>query len=287
MGEMDTPTGTPTGPDVARRAALEKWLQTRRSGASAPLRIAPTPALALRADPEAEPQPRCPLCHDAGWVVGDASGELVRCACQRSMDELRAYQHALAASNLTKRMRRQTFATFDPARFPDAVATLRAFAARPEGWVALTGQPGTGKTHLLAATANALIAAGRYPLYVVAPDFLAYLKAGMSGSGPSGSGHDGADCEARIQQAITADVLLLDDLGAEYATGWAEEQFYRVLNARYNAEAPTVIATNLWFDALPARVASRLQDRELVRLHIATCDDYRVRERVQREEAAR
>ena len=54
----------------------------------------------------------------------------------------------------------KTFATFKPERQPDAYELAQAFAARPEGTLALYGSYGTGKTHLLAAIANAVTAVG-------------------------------------------------------------------------------------------------------------------------------
>lgn len=211
----------------------------------------------------------CALCHDIGFVVHPVSGELLRCACKAEDDRRRAYERGLAASNFTPRMRSMTFETFNATRAPEVTAAVRAFAEDPQGWLYLYGGYGAGKTHLLAAAGNALLAAGRHPLYVVAPDFLAYVRAGMHNASAS------SDVETRIQQAIEADVLLLDDLGAEHDTGWAQEQFYRVLNGRYMAETPTIVASNLWLEELPPRIASRLNDRALVTRTVLTCEDYR------------
>ncbi|HUY75533.1 MAG TPA: DnaA/Hda family protein [Ktedonobacterales bacterium] len=103
-------------------------------------------------------------------------------------------------------------------------------------------------------------AARRYPLYVVVPVWLDYIRAGFDVQG--GVLSDSAI--ARKQQAIEADVLLLDDMGAESETAWTQEQLYQVLNARYNARTPTVIATNLLPQRLEPRIRSRLSDWRLV-----------------------
>lgn len=203
-----------------------------------------------------------------GFLVA-VDGTLVRCPCKLPADRERARRKAVAASNLTPEMAAHTFETFTRKRAPHEYDALLAFATEPHGWIALTGTFGTGKTHLLAAVAHELLAHGRAPLYVVAPDFLGYLRKGMSG-GPGAH-----DVEQRIEQVIAADVLLLDDLGAEHETGWTQEQFYRVMDGRYRAHAPTVITTNLWFDDLPDRIASRIADTRLVQQFTLTCGDYR------------
>src|SRR5262249_20076040 len=128
--------------------------------------------------------------------------------------------------------------------------------------------PGTGKTHLVAAIANQLMHTDAAPLYVVVPDFLAFLRDGFE------SGHgDGA--EARMEQAKAAGVLLLDDLGAEKRSEWADEQLERLLNHRYYERLPTVIGSNLIPDEMEMRIASRMQDRRLSRVVPILASDYR------------
>ena len=100
----------------------------------------------------------------------------------------------------------------------------------------------------------------RYPLYVVVPVWLDYIRAGFDAQGAGLS--DSAI--QRKQQAMAADVLLLDDVGAESETAWTQEQLYQVLNARYNTRAPTVIATNRLPQQLEPRIRSRLSDWRLV-----------------------
>ena len=134
-----------------------------------------------------------------------------------------------------------------------------------------------GKTHLLAAAANALLAVGRAPVYVVAVDLLDYLKAAMH----SRQNGDDADdsMEQRMEQARTCEVLLLDDLAAEKETDWSRERFYALLDYRYRHELPTVIASNLHPAGFPPRVASRLQDRVLCTVVMMMGEDFRLSRR--------
>ena len=55
-----------------------------------------------------------------------------------------------------------------------------------------------------------------------------------------------------------APVLILDDLGTQNGTPWAQEKLFQILNHRYNAQLPTVVTTNLSIDRLDERLRMRL-----------------------------
>jgi DNA replication protein DnaC len=54
----------------------------------------------------------------------------------------------------------------------------------------------------------------------------------------------GGDPET-LAQAVTVDVLILDDLGTEKPTEWTFERLYAVVNRRWLEELPTVGTSNL------------------------------------------
>ena len=65
-------------------------------------------------------------------------------------------------------------------------------------------------------------------------------------------------------------LLILDDLGAERSSEYAQEQVYNVINTRYHAGLPFIITTNLTADEIkkPQEVKySRIYDRILERCH--------------------
>jgi hypothetical protein len=55
-------------------------------------------------------------------------------------------------------------------------------------------------------------------------------------------------------------LLVLDDLGAESGTPWADEKLFQLMNYRYNACLPTVFTTSVTLNSMPSRVATRLMD---------------------------
>lgn len=130
----------------------------------------------------------------------------------------------------------------------------RKYAEEPTGWLVLTGQYGCGKTHLAAAIANHRAAIGGSALFVVVPDLLDHLRATFS---PSSR----VRYDKRFDEVRSAPLLVLDDLGTESATPWAQEKLYQILNHRYAARLPTVITTAAPIKELHPRLRSRMLDR--------------------------
>jgi DNA replication protein DnaC len=150
----------------------------------------------------------------------------------------------------------------------DAYETARRFAERPEGWLLLLGGYGCGKTHLAAAIAHARLARGDAVLFIAIPDLLDYLRATFNPT--SEVGYD-----ERFEMTRQAPLLVLDDLGAQASTPWAQEKLYQIFSYRYNARLPTVITTNQHLDEIEIRVRSRLSDPSLVQIVTILAPDFR------------
>jgi DNA replication protein DnaC len=78
-----------------------------------------------------------------------------------------------------------------------------------------------------------------------------------------------------FEQLRTIPLLILDDLGAESPTPWANEKLYQLFNHRYTHRLPTVITTNVELDRLDPRIRSRLVDRDLTRIVSMNLPDFR------------
>jgi len=147
-----------------------------------------------------------------------------------------------------------------------AYTRARSFAADLDGWILLEGTYGTGKTHLAAAIANERLKHGDKVLFVTAPDLLDYLRASYNPDSES-------TYDETFERVRNADLLVLDDLGVENPSAWAQEKLFQVLNHRYARRMPTVITTNQDIDKLDARLRSRMADVSYVsRLNIRTPD---------------
>ncbi len=144
--------------------------------------------------------------------------------------------------------------------FKNLVADARAFSEEPEGWMLIHGPSGAGKTHVAAAIANRCIERGEPALFVVVPDLLDHLRASYNPN--SEMGYD-----LLFEQVRSAPVLILDDLGTQNATSWAQEKLFQILNHRYNAQLPTIVTTNLSVDRLDERLRMRLTDPAIARVY--------------------
>jgi len=141
------------------------------------------------------------------------------------------------------------------------------FSRNLNGWLFLMGPYGSGKTHLAAAIANFVIDLGIPTLFLTVPDLLDWLRASFGGGEES--------FEERLMEIRNCRLLILDDLGTQNATPWAEEKLYQIINHRYVHRLPTVVTTNLALDEIAGRISSRLQDPDLVTLVTINAPDYR------------
>lgn len=121
----------------------------------------------------------------------------------------------------------------------------------------LTGEPGTGKTHLAYAILRDIAlraaAAGTRVTYRAAnhPTLSDQLRPKPDNS------HEWA-----LEPYMRADLLLLDDLGAGRQSEWGADGLYRLIDYRWSEQLPTIYATNLG----PAQLAGDLGDRIVSRV---------------------
>jgi DNA replication protein DnaC len=156
-----------------------------------------------------------------------------------------------------------------------ALNIAQGYAAALDGWLLLEGTYGCGKTHLAAAIANARLEYGDAVVFITSPDLLDHLR----GSYASETGYD-----EMFDRLRNAPILILDDLGTENPSGWAQEKLFQLLNHRYSRQLPTVITTNSDLDLLDPRIRSRLLDDSIINRVRISAPDYRSTVKNRREE---
>jgi DNA replication protein DnaC len=225
----------------------------------------------------------CPVCGGLGFVREDLPvdhpdfGKLFPCQCRLAEMEQRRLERLRLLSNLDH-LARMTFDSFVPEGYgltPDKAANLRLayeqaleYAEHPAGWLILFGGYGCGKTHLAAAIANRVIERGQAVLFVVVPDLLDHLRATYGPSSP-------VSYDERFDEVRNSPLLILDDLGTQSSTPWAQEKLFQILNYRYNARLPTVITSNQRMEDIDLRIRSRMVDLDLTKLLTILAPDFR------------
>ncbi len=225
--------------------------------------------------PETDDGDGCPRCGGAGFVrravrLGHPDfGRAFPCDCTLDEHEDERQARLQRYSNLGP-LARLTFDNLSPRgrspnpghqeRFQEAVKASQRFAQQPEGWLLFNGPSGCGKTHLAAAIAGRCIERGLPALFMVVPDLLDHLRSAYQPG--SDVGYDDL-----FEMLKNAPVLVLDDLGVQSATPWAEEKLFQLINHRYNAQLPTVYTTNLDPRAFDPRIQSRLTDDTLSQVY--------------------
>ena len=227
--------------------------------------------------------PNCPLCGGIGFVRKDVPvghpdfGRVDVCDCRRKEVIQSAYARIYRLSNLEafKGMTFDNFSAEGLVGMSDeqlhslgmARNAAQYFAQHLDGWLLLLGSYGVGKTHLAAAIANFAVDIGVPTFFLTIPDLLDWLRFAF--------GSTDSNFETRFEEIRNINLLVMDDLGTQNTTPWAEEKLYQIFNYRYVNHLPTVITTNQALDEIEGRIQSRLRDPELVRVIRIEAPDHR------------
>jgi DNA replication protein DnaC len=207
----------------------------------------------------------CETCHDSFWVVERIDGvdRVRRCDCWRAT----IAEQQLAHARIPRR-----YAHCELSNFEYSVDSLREAHRRARGFVEafpavdkgllLRGRHGVGKTHLAVAMLKDIIRTkGARGYFYETRELLKLVRDTYAGG-------DATEMDV-LRPVLDADLLVLDDLGAEKTSEWVQETLGLVVNTRYSERRPTIFTTNLEDSAdstspismylqLGARIRSRL-----------------------------
>ncbi len=117
----------------------------------------------------------------------------------------------------------------------------------------MMGGTGLGKTHLSLAIARAVIDQGFDVFYIPVQNLMSQLEhEKFSRSG---------DEKDSLSFVLEADLLILDDLGAEFPTQFTSATIYNIINSRMIEGRPTIINSNLDMKTIEARYSERTVSR--------------------------
>ncbi|HXN24475.1 MAG TPA: ATP-binding protein [Candidatus Dormibacteraeota bacterium] len=198
----------------------------------------------------------CSQCRGTGYrtqtmnLFGVEARVAVPCDCGEGQRAARQLQRA----RIPRRYEHCDFDNFDTGLYesePQATAwnrsleqaklVVEAFArdypAGSEAGLLLMGPCGVGKTHLGVATLKQLAKRGHQCLFY---DYRELLKEIQASYNPE----NGATEMRVLEPVLSAEVLLLDDMGASKPSPWALDTLGHILNSRYNEKRVTLITTN-------------------------------------------
>lgn len=217
---------------------------------------------------DAVPATKCPLCEGTGWKTSSVDRKVrtvTPCDCRVAARNAKL----LAQAEIPPQFADCTLENFDVTFSRKAAKSLESalFHARKfvenypleSAGMLLMGSCGTGKTHLAVAILKDLILQkGARCLFRGYGSLLKQIQATYSRQVVADEETGMVVTEYSIlQDVIQADVLVLDDLGAEKSSAWTQSMLYHVINERYNDRRTTIITTNLPWDAATAPRAKR------------------------------
>ena len=215
----------------------------------------------------------CNLCKDTGYIEKDGTSTMCTCLKQR------IYDIAYNKSNIGN-LERENFSTFNPKIFSDKVnkelykseisprQNILLLKEKAENFInnfddineknlLFTGNTGCGKTFLTNCIANELLKQGKNVLYQTAPVMLDNVI-------DTKFGKENAKFDL-IDNILTADLLVIDDLGTETLNHIKASELFTIINTRLLNQnhkiTKTIISTNLSIDQIFATYSSRIGSR--------------------------
>lgn len=198
----------------------------------------------------------CKKCEDTGFVDGKFCSCHLKLLQQISFDEL----------SKSSRLKLSSFESFSLDYYSDkdvkaAMKDIYDYCRDYASDFSLSspnlyfyGPTGLGKTHLSLAIANEVIENGFSVVYGSAHNLLSRLEREKFGRSdePDGTTED---------MLLNCDLLILDDLGAEFSTSFTVAAIYNIINTRLCEGKPMIINSNLEFDEIEQRYTQRIASR--------------------------
>lgn len=206
------------------------------------------------------PATTCESCHDTGYCNGKL------CECVKALASKLQYSRLSGDMPLSS----CTFDNFELSFYSEEknehgvspkrqmTAVLKACQSFCESFpngqnILFTGHSGLGKTHLSLSIVNEILAKGYSVIYGSAQNLINEVNRET---------FDRSGSTDKIDSLNSCDLLILDDLGAEFSTQLSVSCVYNIINTRMMKGLSTVISTNLDIkqisDTYGERVASRI-----------------------------
>ncbi len=197
---------------------------------------------------------KCEKCGDTGFAGGN------RCTCLETL----ARKYSIEELHKDCHIALNDFSKFDLNVYPEenrqemkaildmCVNYAETFSIQSD-MLFFFGGTGLGKTLLSSAIAKRVLERGFSVAYDSLSNFLRKIE----------QEHYGRSEGDTVDMLLSADLVILDDMGSEFRSGFNDAQIYDIINSRINYRLPTIVSTNLSYKELNARYNERIVSRLL------------------------
>jgi len=184
----------------------------------------------------------CAICEDTGWktITIDGVSRATRCDCWNQ----RQSQSLLKNARIPRRYAHCELSNFEIhgdtqlEAHRKSVRLVEQFPVVDKGLL-FYGDAGVGKTHLaVALMKEAIVRKGARAVFYEVRELLKLVRDTYNSS------TELSELDI-LRPVLEADLLILDDLGAEKKSEWVDETMGLVINTRYSERRLTVLTTNL------------------------------------------
>ena len=219
-----------------------------------------------------EPQYACKKCSDTGYEKDRF------CTCLKSL----IIEKNIISSGMGRLIKDQSFDNFDLSCYEkdeQGVDVIKHYFNVAKKFaeefgthninLLIMGNCGSGKTHLSSSIAGVVLRRGFYVVYESAQNIVNDFEADKFRAGFRGE-------EPKSDKYLECELLIIDDLGAEFQTQFSLSCLYTIINTRINRGLSTIISTNLSDAQLSGtyegRIYSRLCGSDFFRLTLNSFD---------------
>ena len=194
----------------------------------------------------------CNICKDKGYIYKtDGFYEVaVKCKCQTLKDaQMRLEKSGLGELLETKRLDNyNTYTEYQKQIKETATNYINEYVKGNKYSLALLGQSGVGKTHIMSAVSRQLLDAGITVKYYIADDIIQRLQACK---------YDQENYIREFNSIVRAEVLYIDDLFKSSVTNYYKQEniktedlkvIFEVINYRYNKKLPILLNSEIHFE---------------------------------------
>lgn len=209
----------------------------------------------------------CSLCDDTGWKPVEVNGthRVVRCDCWRERTIGDRLSRALIPTRY-KNCTLESLRHYNESLRQGVVKARRFIDDYPavDRGLLLLGLAGVGKTHIAVGTLKEIVRkTGATAIFYDTRDLLRTIRGTYDPVARTSE-------VSILRPVMDAELLVLDDLGAERPTDWVEETMNLIVNTRYNERRATIFTSN-YLDIPdiedPNSLLSRIGFRMRSRLH--------------------